>query len=82
MSATFTIHFEGEARQLVERAKQTAAQNHVQFDGDEHSGNFSGFSVAGTYTVTGQTVTITINRKPFYITMATIQDHLKPFFGA
>ena len=67
---------------LVNRAKQTAVQNHVQFDGDEHSGNFSGDGVAGTYTVQGHTVTVTINRKPFYVTMAMIQNQLQQFFAS
>ncbi len=48
MAEKFTIPFEGDAITLVERAKQSAAQNHVQFDGDERSGNFCGDGVAGT----------------------------------
>jgi len=82
MATTFSISFEGDPVQLVKRAKQIAAQNHVQFDGDEHSGNFSGDGVAGTYTVQEHTVTVTINRKPFYITMAMIQSHVQQFFAA
>ena len=82
MSETFTLSFEGDPVQLVDRAKQVAAQNHVQFEGDEHSGTFSGDGVAGTYSVQGQTVTITINRKPFFITMGVIRDHLQQFFAA
>jgi hypothetical protein len=82
MQMTFSISFEGDPAQLVKRARETATQNHVQFDGDEHSGNFSGDGVAGTYAVSGQTVTLTINRKPFYVTMAMIQDHLGKFFVA
>ena len=82
MPATFTISFQGDPAQLVNRAKQAAAQHHVQFDGDGHSGTFSGDGVTGTYTVAGHTVTITINRKPFYVTIAMIQDHLTQFFTA
>jgi hypothetical protein len=82
MATSFTISFKGDAVELVKRAKQVAAQNHVQFDGDEHSGNFSGDGVAGTYAVQDHTVSITINRKPFYVTMAMIQDHMQQFFAA
>ena len=82
MPEVFTIPFEGDPIQLVGRAKQIAAQNHVQFDGDDQSGSFSGDGVAGTYSVQGQTVTITINRKPFFITMRVIRDHLQQFFAA
>jgi hypothetical protein len=82
MAASFTLSFQGDPVQLVNRAKQIASQNHVQFDGDEHSGTFSGDGVTGTYTVAGHTVTITINRKPFYVTVAMIQDHLTQFFAA
>jgi hypothetical protein len=82
MSEAFTLSFEGNPVQLVRRAKQIAAQNHVQFDGDEHSGTFSGDGVAGTYKVENHTVTITINRKPFYVTMGMIQSHLQQFFAA
>ena len=82
MPQAFTVSFQGDPVQLVNRAKQIAAQNHVQFDGDERSGTFSGDGVAGTYTVQGQTVTITINRKPFFITMAMLEGHVKQFFTA
>jgi hypothetical protein len=79
---SFTISFQGDPGQLVNRAKQAAAQHHVQFDGDEHSGNFSGDGVAGTYKIEDHTVTVTINRKPFYVTMGMIRDHLTQFFAA
>jgi hypothetical protein len=82
MPQTFTIPFQGDPAGLVKRAKQIAAQNHVQFDGNEHSGNFSGDGVAGAYTVEGQNVTVTINRKPFYVTMAMIQSHVQEFFAS
>ena len=81
MAATFSLPFQGDPVQLVNRAKQVAAQNHVQFDGDERYGTFSGDGVAGTYSVHGQTVTVTINRKPFFITMAVIQNHVEQFFA-
>jgi hypothetical protein len=82
MAATFTLSVEGDPVQLVKRAKQLAAQNHVQFDGDEQSGNFSGDGVAGIYKIEDHTITVTINRKPFYVTMAMIRDHLTQFFAA
>jgi hypothetical protein len=44
--------------------------------------NFSGDGVAGTYQVKDHTVTITINRKPFFVTMTVIRDHLQRFFAA
>ena len=81
MPETFALSFAGDPVQLVNRAKQIAAQNHVQFDGDEHSGTFSGDGVAGTYKVENYTVTITINRKPFFVTMTVIRDHLQQFFA-
>jgi hypothetical protein len=82
MAETFAFSFQDDPVQLVKQAKQVAAQNHVQFDGDEHSGNFSGDGVAGTYKVENHTVTITINRKPFFITMTVIREHLQQFFAA
>jgi hypothetical protein len=81
MAETFTIPFEGDPVTLVARAKQTAAQNHAQLDGDERSGTFSGDGVAGTYTVQNHTVTVTINRKPFYIATAMIKSHVQGFFA-
>jgi hypothetical protein len=82
MSETFALSFAGDSVQLVNRAKQVAAQNHVQFDGDEHFGTFSGDGVAGTYKVENHTITITISRKPFFVTMAMIQEHLQKFFAS
>ena len=82
MHQTFTLSFQGDPVAMVKRAKQIAAQNHVQFEGNEHTGTFSGDGVAGGYTVNGQIVTITIDRKPFYVTVAMIQSHLQQFFAS
>ncbi len=78
---TFTIPFQGDPAGLVKRAKQIA-QNQAQFDGDEHCGNFSGSGVAGVYTVEGHNVTVTINRKPFYIPIAMILKQVRNVFAA
>jgi hypothetical protein len=81
LQRSFTFSFQGDPAQLVMRAKQAATQNQAQFAGDEHSGNFSGNGVAGVYTVEDNTVTVTINRKPFYAPMAMIQKRVQEFFA-
>jgi hypothetical protein len=81
MPATFTVSFEADPVQLVQRAKQVAAQNHVQFTGDEHSGHFSGDGVEGSYRVKDHTLSVTIDSKPFYVTMSMIETHVRQFFA-
>lgn len=81
MSRTFSRHFSGDPKALVERARQTAAENDADFRGDEAAGTFSGHGVAGSYTIEGQTVHVTLERKPFFASWSMVEQRVGGFFS-
>lgn len=80
MAKTFDVSFSGEAASLLEHAKHAADQAGATLRGDEKSGAFSGKGVEGRYEVSGQTVHVTINKKPVLVSDSVIESRLREFF--
>ena len=80
-SCTFTVPFSGDATTIVNKAKTTVEKQDGTFTGDERSGSFHvslmGNTVAGSYIVEGQNLTLTITDKPFFVPCSTIESFLK-----
>lgn len=82
MSAcNFSVPFQGEAGDILAKAKTTVEKQGGNFTGDVNAGNFDlsifGNSIAGSYTVTGQQLNIVIDSKPFLVPCSTIESFLK-----
>ncbi len=82
MSAcTFTVPFSGDAQTIVNKAKATVEQQEGTFNGDTKSGSFHisvlGNTIAGSYTVEGQNLSLIISDKPFFVPCSTIESMLK-----
>jgi hypothetical protein len=82
MSAcNFIIPFSGESKEILDKAKATIEKQGGNFTGDELSGNFditlAGNTVKGSYTVTGNELTIIIDTKPFFVPCDMIESYLK-----
>jgi hypothetical protein len=75
-----TVTVKGKIEDVLKKVKATAAQKSVKFEGDEKRGKFSG-DAEGTYTVDGQTITITITDKPWYAKDSQVSDAIKNFFA-
>ncbi len=80
MSKSFSIPFIGDTTSLLERARKAAADNGAQVTGDTHKGTFSGRGVEGSYTVSGNTVNVTVDKKPMIIPWSLVESQLKQFF--
>ena len=80
MSKSFSVNFTGDATSLLERARKTAADNGAQVTGDTNKGSFSGRGVEGSYTVSGNTVNVTVDKKPMIIPWSLVESQLKQFF--
>jgi hypothetical protein len=80
MSKSFSVNFSGDAASLLARASKTAADNGAQVIGDAHGGTFSGRGVEGSYTVNGNTVNVTVDKKPVIIPWSLVESQLKQFF--
>lgn len=80
MTKTFDISFSGEAASVFQRAKHAANEAGATLRGDEKSGTFSGKGVEGRYEVSGQTVHVTITKKPVVISDSAIESRFRQFF--
>mgnify|MGYP000718165684 CR=1 FL=1 len=80
-NCNFSIPFEGTPDKLLVKARFAVESQGGNFNGDNNAGNFNlsvfGNTIAGSYTVEGQTINITITEKPFIIPCSTIEDMLK-----
>jgi hypothetical protein len=80
MAKTFDIAFSGDAESLLQRAKKAAAESGAKLTGDTNGGNFSGKGVEGHYEVRGNTVHVTITKKPIVVLDSVIESQLRKFF--
>jgi hypothetical protein len=80
MAKTFDITFSGDATSLLQHAKKAAAESGATLTGDTRHGNFSGKGIEGHYVVSGNTVHVTITKKPIIIADSVIESRLRKFF--
>jgi hypothetical protein len=80
MAKTFDVSFSGDAAPLLQRAKNAAAETGAKLTGDINSGNFSGKGIEGHYEVSGNTIHMTITKKPIVIADSVIESRLRKFF--
>ena len=80
MARSFTIKVTDSPHALVEKAKKAAQENDAMFSGDTQAGSFSGSGVEGRYEVAGDTITVTIDKKPFYAPWFVVETQVKGFF--
>jgi len=80
MSKSFSVPFTGDPSSLLERARKAAADNGAQVVGDTNKGTFSGRGVEGSYTVSGNIVNVTVDKKPMIIPWSLVESQLRQFF--
>ena len=81
MSAcNFIIPFSGSAANILAKARSAVESQNGNFTGDETNGNFEvsifSNSIAGSYNVSGQSLEITIDSKPFLVPCSAIESFL------
>ena len=85
MACNISIPFSGEAQTILNKAKTAITGQGGVFNGDESAGAFSvsvfGNSIAGSYSVQGQSLNLVITDKPFLIPCSTIEGYLKKQLG-
>ena len=75
------MKFDGDANKLVEKARKSAQDGGAEFSGDEKSGTFAGKGVKGRYVVEGDTVSVTIEKKPFPAPWMLVEKKIRAFFS-
>ncbi len=77
----FNIPFSGNPDEILNKAKAAIEKQGGQFTGDGQSGKFDvsamGNTIAGSYTVNGNDLSIVIDNKPFFIPCDMVEGFLK-----
>lgn len=77
----FSIPFSGNAESVLGKAKAAVQGQGGAFVGDNASGAFQvsvfGSAIRGSYRVSGQTLNIVIESKPFMVPCSTIEGFLR-----
>lgn len=81
MACDFSISFSGDAESILSKARGAVQSQGGNFDGNKDNGNFDvsvfGNKIVGNYTVSGQTMNISITDKPFMVPCSAIESFLK-----
>ncbi|MFL5742188.1 MAG: hypothetical protein ACJ75B_18335 [Flavisolibacter sp.] len=80
----FSIPFSGTAQEVYSKAKAAVEKQGGNFNGDSNSGNFSinvFGTISGSYSVSGQSLEISIEDKPMMIPCSAIENVLKSQIG-
>jgi hypothetical protein len=81
MACDFSIPFTGSPEDVLAKAKTTVQSQGGNFTGDTNSGDFTvsvfGNKIVGNYTVSGNTLNISITDKPFMVPCSAIEGFLK-----
>ncbi len=76
----FSIPFSGDPESLLKRARQEIENTGGAFNGDAAQGTFQARtpigSIQGTYQISGQSISLTILKKPFLLSCNRIEKEL------
>ena len=81
MAISVFVTCKGDVKAKLGEAKELARQKKIAFIGDDKGGIIDGGGFAGTYSVAGQDVEITITKKPFFAPASLVESSIKKFFA-
>lgn len=85
MAEKFVLPFSGDKDARLRQVKALAAEKGFKFKGDTRKGVFSGNTflgeISGRYSISGQTITVTITQRPRYVSVARIKNELSEFLS-
>ncbi|MFN8244404.1 MAG: hypothetical protein U0X40_10165 [Ferruginibacter sp.] len=80
-ACNFSIEFSGTAEDITQKARQIVEVKGGNFSGDTSTGKFDismlGAGIAGSYTVNGNALDITIEEKPFFVPCDTVENYFR-----
>lgn len=74
------INVKQDPAKLYQNIKSQFLSNGMKFDGNEHSGKFSGSGVEGDYSIVDKLLTIRILKKPMLVPIGVIESKIKEYF--
>jgi hypothetical protein len=81
MSKSFEINLKIAPDELIAHAREAAHNHGIQFVGDERAGRFVGHGIEGNYRINGETLLVSIVKKPFILPWGLIESRLRSFFA-
>jgi len=81
MARSISITMTAPMKALLLKGKEAAEQNGVMFTGDTTSGSFQGQGLAGEYSTKGETLSVTLSQKPFFIPWSEVEAKAKEFLS-
>ena len=85
MADKFTLPFKGDKDAKLEQVKRLAAEKGFKFVGDTKRGEFSGDTaagrVSGTYSISKETIEVTITERPMFVPVSLMRGQLAGFLG-
>lgn len=75
------INVKQDPEKLYQTIKLQFLENGMEFDGNEHSGKFSGSGVKGDYTIDDKILTIRILQKPMFLPIGVLESKIKDYFN-
>lgn len=80
MANQFTVSYPGDKTQLLNKIRNTVGDK-GSLAGDDQHGNFEGSTplgkFAGSYSIDGDDITITIDKKPLLVSNSRIQEEFE-----
>lgn len=80
MANQFTVNYPGDKASLINKIKNTVGDK-GNLSGNEQQGKFEGDTLLGkfegSYSIDGDAITITIDKKPFLVSNGKIQEEFE-----
>ena len=76
MTRKFRVNVSGNKQDILSQIKKAGRKQGVTVTGTTEKGKFSGL-ISGSYTVSGNIVTVSITKKPFIISWDEVEKRLR-----
>lgn len=76
----FSVNIAHDPSEVVSNIKTAAKKNGIHFIGNTDAGHFSGKGIQGKYAIHEQTLLVTIEKKPIFLSWPMIEAKLREFF--
>lgn len=80
MPEAFSFKITGTPDQGVAKARAAAEKEGAEFSGDVSAGPLSALGAVGPYTISGDTVEVTISERPFFPPPSLVESKIKSLF--
>ncbi len=81
MSKSFEVKLNGNADEIIAKARGAALNNGIHFDGDEQTGHFAGHGIEGSYLILEDIMSVRIDKKPMIMPWSMIESTLRKYFA-